>query len=84
MPQTPASATLFRNARLPDGRTGDLAVRDGRFVEPNTLPHDPAHTIDLGGFVVLPPFVDEHIHLDKSFVGDRWRPHRPRTIWASG
>lgn len=77
MPQTPASATLFRNARLPDGRTGDLAVRDGRFVEPNTLPHDPAHTIDLDGFVVLPPFVDGHIHLDKSFVGDRWRPHRP-------
>lgn len=23
----------------------------------------------------MPGFVDGHIHLDKSFVGDRWRPH---------
>ncbi len=33
--------------------------------------------IDLGGLLILPAFVEGHIHLDKSFVGDRWRPHRP-------
>ena len=77
MSHVPASATLFRNARLPDGRITDLAVVDGRFTEPNAALHDPAHTVDLSGYVVLPPFVDGHIHLDKSFVGDRWRPHRP-------
>ena len=26
---------------------------------------------------MLPGFVDGHIHLDKSFVGDRWVPHEP-------
>ena len=25
----------------------------------------------------MPGFVDGHIHLDKSFVGDRWRLHVP-------
>lgn len=36
-----------------------------------------AEVIDLAGHLVLPGFVDGHIHLDKSFVGDRWRPHQP-------
>ena len=35
-----------------------------------------AETIDLEGLLALPGFVDGHIHLDKSFVGDRWRPHQ--------
>ncbi|ERL51772.1 hypothetical protein BJB45_11445 [Halomonas huangheensis] len=26
---------------------------------------------------MIPGFVDGHIHLDKSFVGDRWQPHQP-------
>ena len=33
--------------------------------------------IDLSGYTVLPALVDGHIHLDKSFVGDRWHPHQP-------
>jgi len=32
--------------------------------------------IDLGGQLLLPGFIDGHIHLDKSFVGDRWHPHQ--------
>lgn len=32
---------------------------------------------DLTGYTVLPALVDGHIHLDKSFVGDRWHPHQP-------
>lgn len=35
--------------------------------------------VDLDGLLVLPGFVDSHIHLDKSFIGDRWRPHRAAT-----
>lgn len=34
-------------------------------------------TIDLGGALLAPAFVDGHIHLDKSFVGLGWRPHVP-------
>lgn len=68
--------SLYRNARLPHGRTEDLAVRDGRFVEAASL-GEAAEVVDLGGLLVLPAFVDGHIHLDKSFVGDDWRPHCP-------
>ncbi|SNT09080.1 cytosine deaminase [Sphingomonas laterariae] len=68
---------LFVDGRLPDGRQADLAVRDGRFVaigdvDPAARPRD---SINLAGRTVLPGFVDGHIHLDKSFVGDRWRSH---------
>ncbi len=69
---------LFRNARLPDGSRGDLAVSDGRFVGTHDLT-DAIDVYDLEGLLVLPGFVDGHIHLDKSFVGDRWRPHRSAT-----
>lgn len=67
---------LFRNALLADGRTTDLAVRDGRFVNRDAIA-EAAAVIDLGGLLVLPGFVDGHIHLDKSLVGDRWRPYEP-------
>lgn len=71
--------SLFTNAVLPDGRSVDLGVRDGRIaaIELN-LPRDMAtETVDLGGRLILPGFVDGHIHLDKSFVGEPWQPHRP-------
>jgi cytosine deaminase len=71
-----AHSCLFRNALFADGIVRALAVRDGRFVERLEPGHD-APVIDLAGLLVIPPFVDGHIHLDKSFVGDRWQPHRP-------
>ncbi len=66
---------LFRNALLKDGRISDLAVSDGQFVERASLAAS-ADSIDLAGLLVLPALVEGHIHLDKSFVGDDWRPHR--------
>lgn len=70
---------LFENAVDLHGNTLRLAVQAGRFAriasDGETLPA--AETIDLGGRLVLPGFVDGHIHLDKSFVGDRWQPHVP-------
>lgn len=65
------TARLFRNALLANGQRADLPVRDGRFVGSC----EPDEIIDLDGLLVLPGFVDGHIHLDKSFAGDRWRPH---------
>ncbi|MFS0772998.1 amidohydrolase [Sphingomonas sp. 1P08PE] len=67
---------LFRNVRCRDGRTRDLAVLEGRFVDPGELGDD-AEIIELGGLLALPALVEGHIHLDKSFVGDVWRPHHP-------
>lgn len=72
----PATTRLFRNVLCKDGRTRDLAVRAGRFVDPNEL-NDDAEAIDLDSLLALPAFIEGHIPLDKSFVGVGWRPHRP-------
>lgn len=70
---------VFTNAVGADGSALHLASRDGRFTHVGASMPDTtgAQIIDLQGKLVLPGFVDGHIHLDKSFVGDRWRPHRP-------
>ncbi|HKR75122.1 MAG TPA: amidohydrolase family protein [Rhodanobacter sp.] len=70
---------LFKNAVDCHGKPLCLAVQDGRFaaIAPTDDALAAAETIDLGGRLVLPGFVDGHIHLDKSFVGDRWQPHLP-------
>ncbi|RKF46944.1 amidohydrolase family protein [Paraburkholderia fungorum] len=69
---------VFVNAVDADGNPLNLAVREGRFagIGPARPQTGGAEIVDLEGHVVLPGFVDGHIHLDKSFVGDRWRPHR--------
>ncbi|CUI80611.1 amidohydrolase family protein [Achromobacter aegrifaciens] len=70
---------VYLNAVGADGNPLYMHVRDGRILalgaEPPVL--GAAQVTDLRGHLVLPGFVDGHIHLDKSFVGDRWRPHRP-------
>lgn len=62
-----------------DGAPLHFHIRDGRISELNghTGPAEGAESVDLQGFAVLPGLVDGHIHLDKSFVGDRWHPHQP-------
>lgn len=72
---------LFDNAVDVHGQRIALAVRDGRFVEvaPSCDASLARERVDLEGRLVLPGFVDGHIHLDKSFVGDRWHPHVPVT-----
>ncbi|MDR3098519.1 MAG: amidohydrolase family protein [Paraburkholderia sp.] len=70
---------VFVNAVGADGQSLNLAVRDGRFASLGTARPETggAEVVDLQGHLVLPGFVDGHIHLDKSFLGDGWRPHRP-------
>ncbi len=62
---------LIRNATLPDGRTGiDLLVQDGRIAAlgPGLFVGQPApagaQEIDAQGWLLSPPFVDAHFHLD--------------------
>ncbi|KJC58388.1 cytosine deaminase [Bradyrhizobium sp. LTSPM299] len=71
----------FINARFDDGALHAFAVRDGRIAAITGLDDQPVApgTIDLGGALVVPGFVEGHIHLDTSFYGDVWRPHRPCT-----
>ncbi len=57
---------LVRNATLADGRKGiDIACAGGRItaVEPN-ISAAAGRTIDAGGRLVSPPFIDCHFHMD--------------------
>src|SRR5574337_942452 len=69
---------VFANAVDVDGRPLELLVINGRFAEigRKVRAAEGAEVVDLQGRLVLPGFVDGHIHLDKSFVGDRWHPHQ--------
>jgi cytosine deaminase len=75
--------TIFLNARPAVGALVDLTVTDGRFsaITPaaERTQATAAAAIDLGGQLVVPGFVEGHIHLDTSFYGDGWRPHIPCT-----
>ena len=57
---------LIHNASLPDGRTDmSIAVRDGRILEVTPGLLIEAHEVlDAQGFLVSPPFVDAHFHMD--------------------
>lgn len=72
---------IFLNARFDGGARNHIAVKDGRIaaIMPADTPTDGAETVDLGDALVVPGFVEGHIHLDTSFYGDAWRPHKPCT-----
>jgi cytosine deaminase len=64
---------LIRNATLPDGRTGiDLLVQQGRIAALGAgLFHGQAAPagsadIDAAGWLLSPPFVDPHFHMDST------------------
>ncbi|WP_394332860.1 amidohydrolase [Chryseobacterium limigenitum] len=48
-------------------------------------PNQPnAKAVDAKGFLMLPAFKDMHIHLDKTFYGDKWQAVRKRTGGVKG
>jgi cytosine/creatinine deaminase len=64
---------LIHNATLPDGRSNmSVAVQSGRIVEvaqglsPAAAPA--AETLDAGGLLLSPPFVDVHFHMDATLT----------------
>ena len=75
------STTVFTNARLADGILRDIHVESGRIsaIEAAGSVTPSAEVIDIGGELLVPGFVEGHIHLDTSFYGDKWMPHRPCT-----
>ncbi|MEY8877499.1 MAG: amidohydrolase family protein [Leptothrix sp. (in: b-proteobacteria)] len=58
---------LIRNARLPDGRSDiDLLAIDGRITAlgPQLAAPQGTEVIDAEGWLLSPPFVDAHFHMD--------------------
>ena len=74
--------TLFQNARLADGSTVAIAVTNGEIVAIGANVGSTVKagsTVDLKSELVVPGFVEGHIHLDTSFYADAWKPHKPCT-----
>lgn len=67
--------SILKNALLPDGRTVNLHIKDGRIasIVPCDAPFDShCDVMDIKGRLVLPAMVDAHIHLDKTVMGLDW------------
>ena len=74
---------LIRNATLPDGRTGvDVFVADGRIaaVGANLAAPAGADVVDAGGWLLSPPFVDAHFHMDSTLSHGLPRVNRSGTL----
>lgn len=74
---------MLTNVSLPDGRRADVMLSDGHIEsirdhrpeeEPNVFAR--VESIPLDGALLLPALVDGHCHLDKTFFGAPWQPHR--------
>ena len=65
---------LLTQARRADGRQGSVRVQDGRIaaIADQLAPEAGIPTLDLGGALLLPGFLDAHIHLDKTYLGLPW------------
>ena len=66
---------VVKNARIVDGTgkpsyVGDVAVADGRIVAVGDVGGQGARTIDAGGQVVAPGFIDAHTHYDAQLMWD--------------
>lgn len=73
--------TLFTRAKLADGSLNDIGVAGGRIaaIAPTGTLAGTAPQVDIAGALLVPAFVEGHIHLDTSFYGDRWIAHKPCT-----
>ena len=73
---------IVRRATLKDGRRNlDIGIKDGRIValEPN-LEAETGREIDAAGYLVSPPFVDAHFHMDSTLTVGRPRYNESGTL----
>lgn len=60
-----------------------IEIENGKITK--ISPNQPnAKAIDAKGFLMLPAFKDMHIHLDKTFYGDKWQAIRKRSGGVKG
>ncbi|TMR89581.1 hypothetical protein EJK15_60055 [Nonomuraea basaltis] len=76
------STLVVRRARLRDGRIVDIEVTDDRItaLQPEGSGQSAPTEIDASGQLVLPAFVNVHLHLDKTRLGDRMPYDRTGTL----
>ncbi|MBM3572255.1 MAG: amidohydrolase family protein [Alphaproteobacteria bacterium] len=72
---------VVKNATLPDGRRADIGIAAGRIAAIEaTLPTLARTTIDAGGALVAPPFVDAHFHMDSTLSAGQPRRNESGTL----
>ncbi|MEO8296474.1 MAG: amidohydrolase family protein [Burkholderiales bacterium] len=74
---------LIKNATLPDGRRGiDVLVRQGRIeaVAPGLGAPEGTEVIEAQGWLLSPPFVDAHFHMDSTLTYGQPRVNRSGTL----
>ena len=74
---------VVRGGTIVDGSgaarfSGDVGIRDGRIVEMGKVTTPAARTIDAGGLVVSPGFIDGHTHMDAQVA---WDPLGSCSCW---
>ncbi len=72
--------TRLTNAKLSDGRLVDVGIDGGKIASIAPAGSSRVHeelAIDIAGALLVPGFVDGHIHLDKTLIGLPFQPHRP-------
>lgn len=75
----------LQDARLPDGATADVVVDGERIVRIGAAAAaGVAERIDASGKLVLPAFVDGHVHLDKALIREELREHDGTLAGAIG
>ena len=68
---------LLRNARIATGAQTDVLVEDGKIAEFGVgLKAAPGIPVEEAtNQLLLPAFVDPHMHIDKTLIGMPWMPH---------
>ncbi len=75
---------LLKNLRLSDGRSTQLAVKEGRFESGPAAAG--GFVLDCAEYLALPAFIDTHVHLDKALIRSELTEHDgtlPSAIAAS-
>ena len=67
---------VVRDAVLAGGERADIGIAGGRVAAVAAHIESQAPAVDAGGRLVVPGFVETHLHLDKACILDRCRPER--------
>ena len=73
---------IIRNANLPDGRFGiDIGIKDGKIIALEAaLTAKGQQEINVSGYLVSPPFVDAHFHMDATLSLGQPRLNQSATL----
>src|SRR5947199_1122331 len=75
----------LQDARLADGSTADVVVEGDRIVGVGRgVAAGVADAVDCAGRLLLPAFIDAHVHLDKVLIRDELREHDGTLAGAIG